>query len=148
MAGIGLSDDLATVVSPAIYGQFCRPYNERVAAALGGAVIHSCGTWRPPIISAVLATRGLAGVELALSTDDDPSPSAPEAIRDGFAGTGVPVKARIGRGFIPVVDRVYHPGLRFIPQIAWDDDPSKRDRNYETLRARMAELDGSPGPRV
>jgi hypothetical protein len=142
MTGIGLSDDLATVVSPAIYERFCRPYNERIAAALGGAVIHSCGVWRPPIISTVAATRGLAGVELALSTDDDPSPSAPEVIRDGFAGTGLPVKARIGRDFLPVVDRVYHPGLRFIPQIAWDDDPSVRDRNYETLHARMAVVGG------
>jgi hypothetical protein len=138
MTGIGLSDDLATVVSPAVYEQFSRPYNEKIAAALGGVVVHSCGVWRPPIMKAVLATRGLAGVELALSVDDDPSPSVPEVVRDGFAGCGMPVKARVGRSFLPVMERVFHPDLRFIPQIAWDDDPAVRDRNYETLREWMA----------
>lgn len=140
MAGIGLSDDLATVVSPAVYEEFSRPYNERIASALGGVVVHSCGVWRPPIMEAVLATKGLAGVELALSVDDDPSPSSPEVVRDGFAGRGIPVKARVGRDFLDVVERAYHPDLAFIPQIAWDDDPAVRDRNYETLHARMAAL--------
>ena len=143
MKGIGLSDDLATVVSPSVYEEFSRPYNERIADALGGVVIHSCGVWRPPIIESVLGTKGLAGVELALSLDDDPSPSTPEGVRDGFSGRGVPVKARIGKDFLPVVDRAYHADLTLIPQIAWDDDPAVRDRNYETLRARMAELGGS-----
>ncbi len=138
-AGIGLSDDLATVVSPAIYEEFSRPDNERIARELGGVVIHSCGTWRPPIIGSVLGTRGLAGVELALSIDEDPSPSTPEVIRDGFAGRGVPVKARVGTGFLDTVERVYHPDLLFIPQIAWDEDPATRDRNYETLRRQMAQ---------
>jgi hypothetical protein len=142
MTGIGLSDDLATVVSPSIYEEFSRPYNERIAEALGGVVIHSCGVWRPPIIESVLDTRGLAGVELALSTDDDPSPSAPEIIRDLFTGWGVPVKARIGRDFLKIVERVYDPDLLFIPQISWDDDPTARDRNYETLREHMAQLGG------
>ena len=140
MTGIGLSDDLATVVSPQIYEQFSRPYNERIAAALGGVVIHSCGVWRPPLIETVLATRGLAGVELALSPDEDPSPCTPKGVRDGFAGRGVTVKGRVGRDFLRTVERAYHPGLLFIPQIAWDDDPTVRERNYETLHARMAEL--------
>jgi hypothetical protein len=141
--GIGLSDDLATVVSPAVYDEFSRPYNERIAAALGGVVIHSCGVWRKPIADRVLATGGLAGVELALSTDEDPSPSVPEAVRDLFAGTRVPVKGRVGRDFLQTVERAYHPDLLFIPQIAWDDDPAVRDRNYDALRERMAGLGGA-----
>jgi uroporphyrinogen-III decarboxylase len=141
-AGIGLSDDLATVVSPALYEEFARPYNERIASALGGVVIHSCGTWHPRLIGTVLATKGLAGVELALSRDDDPSPSAPETVRDGFAGTGVPVKARVGRDFMPVVERAYRADLLFIPQISWDEDPAARDARYDALHERMAALGG------
>jgi hypothetical protein len=140
--GIGLSDDLATVVSPSLYEAFARPYNERVAAALGGVVIHSCGTWHPRLIGTVLGTQGLAGVELALSRGDDPSPSAPETVRDGFAGTGMLVKARVGRDFMSVADRVYSPDLIFVPQIAWDDEPAVRDRNYDAARERMAMLGG------
>jgi hypothetical protein len=142
-AGIGLSDDLATVVSPAVYDEFSRPYNERIAAALGGVVIHSCGVWRPPIMETVLSTKGLAGVELALSTDDDPSPSSPEVVRDGFAGRGIAVKARVGRDFLQTTERAYRPDFLFIPQIAWDDDPAVRDRNYDTLHERMAALGGA-----
>ena len=140
-AGIGLSDDLATVVSPAIYETFSRPYNERIAAALGGVVIHSCGAWHPKIIAAVLATEGLGGVELALSKDDDPTPSKPETVRDGFAGSGVIVKARVGKDFMGTVERAYRRDFLFVPQIAWDDDPVRRDANYERLRERMKEME-------
>ena len=141
--GIGLSDDLATVVSPEIYRQFSQPYNERIAEALGGIVVHSCGVWHPPIIQCIRATRGLLGVELAFSKDEDPSPSAPEVVRDGFAGAGVPVKARLGHDFLAAVDRAYRPDFVLIPQIAWDEDPAVRDRNYEKLHNRMADLGGS-----
>jgi hypothetical protein len=139
--GIGVSDDLATVVSPAIYEEFARPYNERMARELGGVVVHSCGVWRPQIIRAVLETRGLMGVELALSRDDDPTPSQASVIRDGFRGSGIPVKARLGRDFMSLVEAVHAPDLVFIPHIAWVDDPVERDRNYDALRGKMAALD-------
>jgi hypothetical protein len=141
VSGIGLSDDLATVVSPQVYDRFCRPYDERIAAALGGVVIHACGVWRPPILETVRRIRGLAGVELALSTHDDPSPSAPETVRDGFSGTGIPVKARVGRDSEDVLPRVYRRDLRFIPQIAWEDDPAARDGNYDRVHRIMEDLD-------
>jgi hypothetical protein len=140
-AGIGISDDLATVVSPRIYEEFARPYNERMARELGGLVVHSCGVWRPAIIDAVRKTERLLGVELALSRDEDPTPSEPATIRDGFRGTGIPVKARLGRGFLDLIDAVYAPDLVFIPQIAWVDDARERDRNYDAARDRMVSLD-------
>jgi hypothetical protein len=141
--GIGLSDDLATVVSPEIYRQFSQPYNELIAEALGGVVIHSCGVWHPRIIECVRATKGLLGVELAFSREEDPSPSAPEIVRNGFAGAGVPVKARVGHDFLAAVERAYRPDFILIPQIAWDEDPLVRDHNYDRLREWMAELGGA-----
>jgi hypothetical protein len=140
-AGIGVSDDLATVVSPEIYERFARPYNERLARELGGIVVHSCGVWRPGIIRSVLETDSLLGVELALSREEDPTPSRPEVVRDGFRGTGVPIKARLGTDFMELVEAAYAPDLVFIPHIAWADDPRERDRNYELLRERMHALD-------
>jgi hypothetical protein len=41
------------------------------------------------------------------------------------------------------VKRAYRPDLLFIPQIAWDDDPVARDRNYDALHERMAALGGA-----
>ncbi|MGO9310748.1 MAG: uroporphyrinogen decarboxylase family protein [Spirochaetia bacterium] len=139
-SGIGLSDDLATVVSPRMYEQFCRPYNERIGEALGGVVVHSCGAWHPRMIETIRGTKGLQGVELAFSKDEDPSPSSPEVVRDGFAGTGVLVKARVGHDFLTAVERAYRSDFALVPQIAWDDDPAARDRNYDTLRERLTAL--------
>ncbi|MHB8280476.1 MAG: uroporphyrinogen decarboxylase family protein, partial [Candidatus Humimicrobiaceae bacterium] len=131
--GIGISDDFLVTVSPKFYNEFSRPYNEKIAEALGGAVIHSCGVWSQDIISEVLRTKGIMGVELAISEGGksslhlsqmcgDPNPNLPETIRDGFKDTGVPVKGRLGDNPINILERVYHPDLIFIPQIMWDED--------------------------
>lgn len=43
--GIGISDDLAAVVSPAMYRTFGAPYNSLISQAFGGLHIHSCGDY-------------------------------------------------------------------------------------------------------
>lgn len=149
-AGIGLSDDFLVTVSPKFYNEFGRQYNEKIAEALGGAVIHSCGFWSQDIISAVLGTKGLMGVELAISEGGesslhlsplgDPNPNSPEAIRNGFKGTGVPVKGRLGDNPADILKKIYHPDLIFIPQIMWAEDRKIRDENYEKMHQKIEEL--------
>jgi len=135
--GIGISDDFLVTVSPEFYSEFSRPYNERMAEELGGAVIHSCGVWSKDIISEVLKTKGLMGIELAVSEGGgsslhlsrmcgDPNPNLPKNIKNGFKGSGVPVKARIGVNPIKVLEEIYHPDLIFVPQIMWVDDAVER----------------------
>lgn len=41
--GISLCDDLAALLSPELYMEFCIPYNTRIAKHFGGICIHSCG---------------------------------------------------------------------------------------------------------
>lgn len=150
-SGIGISDDFLVTISPQFYGEFSRPYNEKMADALGGAVIHSCGVWTPKIIPAVLRTRGIMGVELAVAIGGrdmlhlseacgDPNPNTPEVIRDGFKGSGVPVKARLGDDPLEIIEKIYDPGLIFVPQIMWDEDSKKRDENYEKVHQKIYEL--------
>ncbi|MHB8277238.1 MAG: uroporphyrinogen decarboxylase family protein [Candidatus Humimicrobiaceae bacterium] len=149
-AGIGISDDFLVTVSPKFYNEFGRQYNEKIAEALGGVVIHSCGFWSQGIISEVLGTKGIMGVELAisecgesslhLSPLGDPNPNSPEAIRDGFKGTGVPVKGRLGDNFTGILERIYHHDLIFIPQIMWAEDGKVRDENYEKMHQKIEEL--------
>jgi hypothetical protein len=47
--GIGIADDYAGVISPALYEEFALPYNNRLSREFGGIGIHSCGcsegTW-------------------------------------------------------------------------------------------------------
>lgn len=149
--GIGISDDFLVTVSPKFYSEFSRPYNEKIAEALGGAVIHSCGVWSKDIIAEVLKTKSLMGIELAVSEGGksslhlsqmcgDPNPNLPETVRDGFKSTGIPVKARIGENPLSLIEKIYHPELIFVPQIMWVDDPVERDRNYEMLHQKIEEI--------
>jgi len=149
--GIGISDDFLVNVSPKFYSEFSRPYNERIAEALGGVVIHSCGVWNQDIIAEVIKTKGIIGVELAISESGesslylsqmcgDPNPNLPEAIKEGFKGTGIPIKARLGGNPLSIIEKVYHPELVFIPQIMWDEDSKVRDENYDKMHHKMKEL--------
>lgn len=73
--GVALSEDLLAVVSPRLYRAFGVPYNERIAAAFGGVVVHSCGRVEHNL--ALLAdTRGLTGVNLGASETSLPAVAA------------------------------------------------------------------------
>jgi len=150
-AGIGLSDDFLVTVSPKFYDEFGKRYNEKIADALGGVVIHSCGLWSRDMIAKVLETRGLMGVELAISeggksslqyTLGDPNPNPPETIRDGFKETELPVKGRLGNDPEDVLGKIYHKDLIFIPQIMWEEDKRTRNKNYEGMHRKIEELAG------
>jgi len=41
--GVWMSDDDSVIMSPDLYNEFVRPYNEKVLAAFGGGCIHYCG---------------------------------------------------------------------------------------------------------
>lgn len=43
--GIGISDDLAAVLSPEAYKRFGAPYNSQISQAFNGLHIHSCGEY-------------------------------------------------------------------------------------------------------
>jgi len=149
--GIGLSDDFLVTVSPKFYEEFARPYNERIAAALGGVVIHSCGTWGNEIINTILKTKGLIGIELAVSDMGassldlltgigDPSPNLPDMIRENLKNTGVTVKARIGGNPLEVIEKIYDKDLLFLPEIIWTGSILERNKNYELIHEKILDL--------
>jgi hypothetical protein len=59
--GIGLSDDLAAVVSPWLYRDFVVPHLNRLSAAFGGVFLHACGNPAPvyPLWRELDGFRGL-----------------------------------------------------------------------------------------
>jgi hypothetical protein len=62
-AGVRVVDDVAVTLSPRMYAEFVRPYNERVFAAFGSGYMHYCGH----LLQSQhlrLATRGLRGIEM------------------------------------------------------------------------------------
>jgi hypothetical protein len=81
--GIRISDDTAALLSPALYREFGVKYNGRIAEAMGGIVIHSCGDVRN-VVEAMMETPGLRGLDFTI-----PQVSDWEKIRDAVAGKTV-----------------------------------------------------------
>jgi hypothetical protein len=62
-AGVRVVDDVTISLSPRMYAEFCRPYNEQLFAAFGGGYIHYCGHGLQAQ-KLRLATQGLCGIEM------------------------------------------------------------------------------------
>jgi uroporphyrinogen-III decarboxylase len=67
--GVRVVDDVSMNLSPAMYREFSRPYNERILAAFGGGYIHYCGHHlkTQPLR---LATQGLRGIEMGFDNPE------------------------------------------------------------------------------
>ncbi|MHB9033303.1 MAG: uroporphyrinogen decarboxylase family protein [Anaerolineae bacterium] len=66
MLGVALSEDLLAITSPRLYREFGVPYNQRIADAFGGVVIHSCGSVEHNL-PALAAMRGLIGLNVSIT---------------------------------------------------------------------------------
>ena len=133
--GISVSEDALTMLDPGFYDEFAKPYNERIAQALGGIVIHSCGPWAHNF-DRVKATKGLKMVDLAISKIFDPGPNLPENIVKGFEGTGIPVQVRADYNDGALLDTLLRSDVRTDLILWWDDDPKVRTFRYEDIKRR------------
>jgi hypothetical protein len=81
--GIRVSDDTAALLSPKLYREFGVKYNAKIAEAVGGIVVHSCGNVQN-VVEAMVETPGLRGLDFTI-------PQTPkwEMIRDAAAGKTV-----------------------------------------------------------
>ena len=76
--GVALSEDLLAVMSPALYRTFGVPYNEQIAAAFGGIIVHSCGSVEHNL-GILAGTRGLTGVNFGAT--ETSLPAVAEAVK-------------------------------------------------------------------
>jgi hypothetical protein len=79
-AGIGMSDDIITLLSPQIYKDFAIPAMARFGNAFGGTCFHSCGNWTDNI-SAIKQIPNLLMVDGAFTPQTDPACNPPEIVR-------------------------------------------------------------------
>ena len=136
--GVSVSEDVMVMMNPAFYNEFAKPYNERIAAALGGITIHSCGRWAY-LFDAVKQTRGLTMVDMALSKVFDPGPNMPDKIIAGYDKTGVPVQVRADYNDLPLIDELLRSDVRLNLVLWWDDDPAVREYRYRDIKERWEE---------
>ncbi len=139
LSGLGLSEDVLCMVGPDFFEEFSKPYNERIANALGGISVHSCGVWKQNF-DTVSRMNGVVQVDLAVHKQMDPSPNCPETVRDGLRGSDFLVKVRCPGDEVDILDRIYVPDLRLMWEVAWEDDPAKRQANYDDAKRRFERL--------
>jgi len=149
LRGITLSDDNLAVSSPELNGKYSLPYNQKIAEALGGVAIHSCGVWDHTM--GLLPKYDVVGIDCSVHRDWDPTPMKPERVRDAMRGTGMVVKARMGGRIEEVLadlKRLAAPDLRLIVDIFRLEPDEGRyraaaERNYKLAAESLAELYGA-----
>jgi hypothetical protein len=137
-SGISVSEDVLVMLSPGFFDEFAKPYNERIARALGGIVIHSCGRWAHNF-DRVKQTEGLTMVDLSISKIYDPDPNLPEKVAAGFEGTGIPVQVRADYNDEALLNALLRSDVRVDLVLWWDDDPKVRAFRYQDVKRRWEE---------
>jgi uroporphyrinogen-III decarboxylase len=82
--GVWMSDDDSVLMSPDLYNEFVRPYNEKILAAFGGGCIHYCGNSTQNIEN-YCNTKGLTAIN-NFNLDDL---EAAAKIRRALRGKGI-----------------------------------------------------------
>jgi len=141
LSGISVSEDVLVMMSPDFYDEFAKPYNERIARALGGVSIHSCGPWSHNF-ERVKQTGGLTMVDLAISKVFDPGPNLPEKVVQGFENTGIPVQVRADYDDGEQLDTLLRSNVRTILTLWWNDAPQVRAVRYKDIKERWAKYHG------
>lgn len=136
--GVRVVDDVAMNLSPGMYAEFARPYNERILAAFGGGYMHYCGHLLKTQEQR-LETRGLRGIEMGF---DNPQRRAQYTLEEIWQGAS---RRRVAILWIseqfPAAAPAIPTGLVYgcrMPGVAWDEAPA-------ALRSLRSAL--KPGPK-
>ena len=140
--GISVSDDNMAFLSPKAYEIGCLPYNSRIGERFGGIALHACGEIAhniPPL----LRTTNLNQAETAVCAtvkDSDPCPNQPEKLRDAFRGSGIPVKVRINKDEVDLLDRLLAPDCLFALNVTGVETKEESEQVYEKFKQRIAKI--------
>lgn len=137
--GISLSNDMLALVGSEFYKEFGLPYDQKIADALGGAGMHSCGDWSHNF-NVIHDHTNVTMVDLAMSYIWDPEPNTPEKIIQGFGGTGIPIQIRCDYNDIALVDQILASDVKAILSYWWEEDSAKRKLAYEDTKQRWEKL--------
>ena len=140
-SGISLSDDMLALVGTDFYKEFGLPYDQRIANALGGVGVHSCGKWAHNF-GIVQNLQNITMVDMAISSIWDPDPNIPEKIVTGFQNSKVPVQVRCDPDDTTRIDTLLDSDVKTILSFYWDDIPDKRQRCYNEVKKRWESIKG------
>jgi uroporphyrinogen-III decarboxylase len=138
-SGLGMSNDVITMISENHYQEFDVPFIERVGNNFGGAVFHSCGNWANKI-NAVKSISNLIEIDAAFSKETDPEPNPISPFVKSFSGTGITVNARIvgdAETIIGRVKKLWNPKMKLIV-VTYCQTPEEQKKVYDEIH-RIAE---------
>ncbi|MCI6719562.1 MAG: uroporphyrinogen decarboxylase family protein [Clostridiales bacterium] len=134
--GAGESDDNAVMISEDDYTEIFQPLDERIGAAFGGTVFHSCGNWGGKI-NMVKGLGGIVTADGAFSAQTDPSPNDPALFGEQFAGSGIVLNARaVGAPdeAFPAFQQLWKPNQKLIC-VTYCQTPEEQARLYDMLHS-------------
>jgi hypothetical protein len=136
-AGVRVVEDVTIALSPEMYSEFSRPYNERLFAAFGGGYIHYCGHGLQSQ-QLRLSTHGLRGIEMgaeeawhnpAYSLESVWTSAAEQGVTICWAGPGLAARRP------PDLDTGLVYGF-WQMGLAWEDAPARLSKAREFWRNR------------
>jgi hypothetical protein len=139
-SGLGMSDDIMTLLGPDLYREFGVPRLAGCGEPLGGPVVHSCGHWgnKDEVVRAI---PGLRMVDAAFTPQTDPNPNEPGRFAEVFAGSGVVVNARMvgdAKTIIECVRQLWKPGMKLIV-VTYCQTPQEQAEVYDAIHTMCGE---------
>lgn len=133
--GISISDDMLALVGTDFYKEFGLPYDQKIAHALGGIGVHSCGRWAHNF-EIVQNLENITIIDLAISKIWDPDPNMPEKIVQAFSGKSIPVQVRCDQNDVRLIDTLISSDVKTILSFWWEEDPVRRQQTYDDVKMR------------
>ena len=134
-SGISLSNDMLALVGSDFYREFGLPYDQKIADALGGVGVHSCGDWSHNF-KMVDELKAVTMVDLAMSYVWDPEPNIPEKIIRSFGGKDYPIQVRCDANDVALIEKLLASDTKVLLSYWWEEDPAKRRQAYEDTKRR------------
>ncbi len=133
-SGLGMSDDVMTLLSPAQYKEFGLPGLSQCGRPFGGPVVHSCGNWEDKA-AVVRNLDGVVMVDGAFTGQTDPAPNDPARFAEVFAASGIVLNARMvgdKRTVLECVKALWKPGLKLIV-VTYCQTPQEQADVYDAI---------------
>jgi hypothetical protein len=133
-SGLGMSDDVITLLSPTQYGEFGVPSLSRCGEPFAGPAVHSCGNWADKA-EVVRNIPGLVMVDGAFTLETDPGPNDPARFAEVFARSGIALNARMvgsRETVLECVKALWKPGLKLIV-VTYCQTPEEQTEVYDAV---------------
>lgn len=135
-SGLGMSDDVMTLLSPTQYARFGVPALSRCGQALGGPAVHSCGNWEDKA-AVVRDIPGLVMVDGAFTPQTDPNPNDPARFSQVFAGSRIVFNARMvgsKETVLECIKTIWRPKLKLIV-VTYGQTPQEQADIYNAVHS-------------